>query len=110
MICEFGDVVVVPFPFVDMPISKRRPALVLSAAAFNAENDHTVVAMITTGAGSNWPTDIPITDEPAAGLSHRSVVRWKVFTLPNRVVVARIGALAARDERAVRKSARAILP
>ncbi|MEX0627389.1 MAG: type II toxin-antitoxin system PemK/MazF family toxin, partial [Cucumibacter sp.] len=47
MICEFGDVVVVPFPFVERPISKRRPALVFSTRAFNTENDHSALAMIS---------------------------------------------------------------
>ena len=35
-ICERFDVVVVPFPFVDSPTTKPRPALVLSTRAFNA--------------------------------------------------------------------------
>jgi mRNA interferase MazF len=110
VICDFGDVVVVPFPFVDIPITKRRPAVVLSAETFNAENDHSVLVMITTGAASIWPSDITISDEPAAGLKHRSVVRWKVFTVPNRLVVDRIGALSGRDRAAVRRSAQAFLP
>lgn len=99
MICDFGDVVVVPFPFVDRPISKRRPALVLSREAFNADNGHTVLAMITTAAGLSWPSDIAIGDGESAGLSHHSVIRWKVFTLPNPTILRRIGGLG-RDDRA----------
>lgn len=110
MICDFGDVVVVPFPFVDIPITKRRPAVVLSSETFNAENDHSVLVMITTGAGSTWPSDIAITDEPAAGLKHRSLIRWKVFTVPNRLIVDRIGVLSERDRATVGRSAQAFLP
>ena len=43
-----GDVVVVPFPFSDREASKRRPALVCSATAFNDSSHHLVLAMITT--------------------------------------------------------------
>lgn len=35
MTCEPLDVVAVPFPLTDRPAAKRRPALVVSSAAFN---------------------------------------------------------------------------
>ena len=109
MICDFGDVVVVPFPFVDLPISKTRPALVLSVEAFNQANGQTVLAMITTGAGSTWPSDIAITDRAAAGIVHASLIRWKVFTLPNQGVLRRVGTLGRKDKAAVAKAARSTL-
>ncbi|MEX0859826.1 MAG: type II toxin-antitoxin system PemK/MazF family toxin [Cucumibacter sp.] len=101
MICEFGDVVVVPFPFVERPISKRRPALVFSTRAFNTENDHSALAMITTAAGSIWPSDIEIADGASAGIAHRSYIRWKLFTLPNRLILRRLGHLGERDRKKV---------
>ncbi len=109
VICEFGAVVVVPFPFVDRPIAKRRPALVLSTKDFNAENSHSVLAMITTAAGSTWPSDIEITDGSSAGLAHRSVVRWKLFTLPNQLIVRAIGMLGSKDRGAVQRFARNLI-
>ena len=108
MICEVGDVVVVPFAFVERPVVKGRPALALSTSSFNADNGQTVMAMITTGAGSTWPSDVAITDRAAAGIAHRSVVRWKVFTLPNDLVSRRIGRLAASDLAAVRAGQAAV--
>ena len=33
---NFGDVVLVPFPFTDQSGSKKRPAVVVSSAAYNA--------------------------------------------------------------------------
>ncbi len=70
MICDYGDVVVVPFPFVEMPVVKRRPALVLSRMAFNTQSGQSVCAMITTGAGSTWPHDVVIEAHQHAGLDH----------------------------------------
>ncbi len=106
MICDFGDVVVVPFPFVDRPIAKRRPAVVLSAEDFNRDNDQSILLMITTAAASHWPSDIRISDGVEAGLSHQSVVRWKAFTLPNLAILRRIGQLGERDKELVRRTAR----
>jgi mRNA interferase MazF len=106
VISEFGDVVVVPFPFVDLPIVKRRPAIVFSSRDFNSANDHSVLVMITTGAGSAWPSDIEIVDRESAGLAHRSLVRWKLFTLPNQAILRLIGRLGPGDRAAVEATAR----
>jgi len=106
VICDFGDVIIVPFPFVERPINKRRPALVLTSEAFNDSNGQSVLLMITTGAGSTWPSDIEIGDRRSAGLLHRCLIRWKAFTLPNDAIVQRIGQLSEPDLEAVRRSAR----
>jgi mRNA interferase MazF len=57
--------------------------------------------MITTGSNSRWPSDHRIADLPASGLSHPSVVRWKLFTLPGHLLGRRIGALAEADRASV---------
>lgn len=100
MIFEAGDVVVVPFPFTDRQASKRRPALVLSDAG-HFSMGHTVLAMITSRGLPGWPLDVPIQDGPAAGLSAPSVVRMKLFTLDNRLILRKAGALAGRDAQSV---------
>jgi mRNA interferase MazF len=98
------DVLVVPFPFTDREASKRRPALVLSATAFNRKAGHSVLAMITSAEQSAWPNDTQIRDLDPAGLPSRSVVRLKLFTLDHRLVLRRAGTLSKRDADAVRKS------
>ena len=100
MICDVWDVVVVPFPFSDRAAAKRRPALVLSRKSFNAFG-HTVLAMITTQAHRPWPGDTEIHDLSAAGLPLQCIVRLKAFTLDNRLILRRIGALSAADRRRV---------
>ena len=109
MICDFGDVVVVPFPFVDIAATKRRPSLILSRASFNNAHGHSICAMITTAARSSWPSDIAISDLKIAGLSHACVVRWKLFTLPNNIILRQAGRLAASDRSNVVTVARSIL-
>lgn len=100
MIFEAGDVVVVPFPFTDRDASKRRPALVLSdPESFNA--GHTVMAMITSSSHASWPLDVVIQKSTAAGLRTPSAVRMKLFTLDNRLILRKAGALAEQDADAV---------
>jgi mRNA interferase MazF len=96
--CKPFDVVVVPFPFTDRATVKRRPALVLSdLTRFNAVIGQSLLAMITSAQHSAWPFDTAIRDLAAAGLSAPSVVRMKLFTLDNQLIIRRAGALAARD-------------
>ncbi|MGJ3262935.1 MAG: type II toxin-antitoxin system PemK/MazF family toxin [Salinarimonas sp.] len=103
------DVVVVPFPFVDIAVSKRRPVVVVSAEAFNAAHGHFVVAMITTAAAGAIESDIAITDLASAGLTHPCVLRWKLFSIDKPLVGRRLGLLGAQDRTAVDRGLRAML-
>ena len=93
------DVIVVPFPFTDRTTSKRRPALVLSnSSSFNQRINHSVMAMITSAKNSQWPLDNTIKDLDSAGLSSSSIVRMKLFTLDNRLVIRKAGTLSTEDQ------------
>jgi mRNA interferase MazF len=97
MICDRYDTVVVPFPFADIPILKRRPALVMSGSEFNTLNLSTIVAMITTAKASAWPSDVLIKDLASADLPTACVVRWRLATIPNSLLVRKLGKLAPLD-------------
>jgi len=99
---EAFDVVVVPFPFTDRATTRRRPALVISnALSFNNKVGQSVLAMITSAQHSNWPLDVEIEDLDAAGLPASSIVRMKLFTLDNQLVLRRTGVLGEKDQRYV---------
>ena len=102
MICDPWDVVIVPFPFTETPVVKRRPALVASRTVFN-QAGHTVLAMITTKKQTPWPSDVEIESRGATGLTADCVVRMKLFTLDNRLIVKKIGALSAHDQERCRQ-------
>jgi mRNA interferase MazF len=108
-ICDSYDVAVVPFPFTDAARAKTRPAVALSTGAANSAHGQTVFAMITTAALSRRPSDVPIRDLASCGLSHSSVVRFKLFTLDNRLIARRIGSLGGADRQAVRRALHALL-
>ena len=99
-VCDRFEVAVVPFPFVDVPAVKRRPALALSTAAFLHANGHGLFAMITTAKRSAWPSDILFRDWREAGLTAPSILRWKLFTLHEAAILDRVGRLSPSDEAA----------
>jgi mRNA interferase MazF len=102
-------VIIVPFPFVDTLGAKPRPALVLSPREFNRAHGHTILAMITRGLGTAWPSDVSIAHYREAGLPAPSIVRWKLFTLDNRIVERSVGLLAPDDRLACVGALRAIM-
>ena len=108
-IFEQYEIVVVPFPFVDFPRSKPRPALILSVGPFNRQNGHTLLAMITTAGHTRWPSDYSIQDLRPTGLKAACVVRWKLFTLDKRALHRRIGHLGAPDAQGCRAALARIL-
>ena len=111
MTFEAFDIVVVPFPFTDKSTTKRRPALVLSRAkSFNQRIGHSVLAMITSANNSDWPLDTEINDLAAAGLPAASVVRMKLFTLDDRLIMRKAGELGVKDREAVTEALRQLLP
>ncbi len=107
---EAFDVVVVPFPFTDRTTTKRRPALVLSdAGSFNKRVGQSVLAMITSASNSDWPLDVNIQNLNDAGLPSASVVRMKLFTLDDKLVIRKAGMLAEQDRSAVSTTLRQLL-
>ena len=99
------SVVVVPFPFTDSVATKKRPALVISnVVTFNKLESKSVMAMITTASHNPWALDVPITDRVSAGLKAKSIVRMKLFTLDDALVIKQIGRLSSKDLNFVKKS------
>jgi mRNA interferase MazF len=97
MTCDQFDVVVVPFPFSDLPRSKKRKALVISTKKFNHTNGNSILLMITSAKKSEWLFDVKILDLKHAGLNKNCVVRMKSFTLDNGLLLEVCGHLGAKD-------------
>ncbi|CAA7624353.1 type II toxin-antitoxin system PemK/MazF family toxin [Magnetospirillum sp. SS-4] len=98
------DVVVVPFPFTDKVGAKRRPALVVSSAAFNGNHDQVILAMITSARQSDWTSDVPLEEWTAAGLTVPCRVRFKLFTLDRDMVLKKVGTLTSHDRASVQRA------
>ena len=69
-----------------------------------------LLAMITSARRSAWPLDWPLEDLEAAGLPQPCLVRFKLFTLDERLVSGWLGALAAADRAGVEAQLGKLLP
>ncbi|MFO1128680.1 MAG: type II toxin-antitoxin system PemK/MazF family toxin [Rhodospirillales bacterium] len=104
MIYDRFDIVVVPFPFTDHPLSKRRPALVVSTEQFCRQHRHLILCMITAATRSHWPSNVEITQSGAAGLRAPCVIRLKLFTLEISLILRTLGRLAPADAAAATRA------
>jgi len=109
-ICKPFDVVEVPFPFSDIPRSKRRKALVISSVEFNERNGASILMMITSATHSAWLHDVPIDRFRDAGLKKPCVARMKLFTLDNGLIIRRSGALSESDRNQILAAMKKALP
>jgi mRNA interferase MazF len=96
------NVVAVPFPFTDKDYTKKRPAVVISQEEYQKHAHHCVLAMITSAKQSQWKSDIAIQNIEVAGLPGLSIVRPKLFTLDERLILRVLGELSERDQEAVK--------
>ena len=105
-----GDVVLVPFPFSDLSGGKQRPGVVISADShIRAQND-LIVAQISSQVGNPVPPDeYEIVDWPHVGLLFPSVVRPKLFTLEDSIVVRSLGHIPVAEMQQIDQRLRMVL-
>jgi len=65
--------------------------------------------MITRGLATHWANDTPIQRLGSTGLSVESVVRWKGFSLDNRLISRQIGVLSPTDRKSCQAALRRLL-
>ncbi|MGA0588386.1 type II toxin-antitoxin system PemK/MazF family toxin [Dyella sp. KRB-257] len=96
--CEFGDVVLVRFPFTDQVGAKQRPAVVISRTEYQRQRPDVILLAITSqvrpalGFG-----EALIADWQAAGLLKPSVLKPIVFTAEQALLRKTLGRLQAGD-------------
>lgn len=102
-----GDVVIVEFPFTDVPSGKVRPALVVQNDADNARRRKTIVAMITgtlrmSGDAKHVLVDPATADGASSGLHGPSLVSCgDLFTVEQSSIIRTIGHLPGQTMRQI---------
>lgn len=102
---EFGDVVLVPFPFTSQAASKKRPAVIVSNRAYNLAKPDIVLMAITSqlrplpGLGEVW-----VGQWQEAGLLKPSAIKPVFATLEQVLIIRQLGTLSANDQTALRKA------
>jgi len=95
---EFGDIVLVPFPFTSQTTSKKRPAVIVSNARYNQSRPDVVVMAITSQIRSAaLAGEAVVINWQAAGLLKPSVVKPVFATLEQTLVLRRLGSLGSDD-------------
>jgi mRNA interferase MazF len=95
---DFGDVVLVPFPFTDQSSIKKRPAVVVSSTTYNRDRPDIIILAVTSqiAAPSQIGTFL-VKDWKAAGLLKPSVVKPIITTLQKTLVKKKLGRLIGQD-------------
>lgn len=107
---EFGAVVLVPFPFTDQRGFKKRPAVVVSAAAYASRHPDIILMPITSqlrpspGLGETW-----VEGWREAGLLKPSTIKPVIATFEQGLVLRRLGALIPTDSASLRAALREIV-
>jgi len=107
---EFGDVVLVPFPFTDQTVTKKRPAIVVSSDAYHRRRPDVIVMAVTSQVRP--PSDdaeVVVRRWKEAGLLKPSVAKPVLATVERRLVLRKLGALQEKDQNAVREALRVVL-
>lgn len=100
---EFGDVVLVPFPFTDLTAAKRRPAVVVSSPAYNRRRQDLVILGITSQVTERRGLgEAGIREWKEAGLLKPSVLKPVVTTIDKNLVLRQLGRLTAPDRQRLR--------
>ncbi len=94
-IFDQGDVIKVPFPYIDRPTRQSRPALVVSVGGLEDAHGLLWVVMITSAENRGWPGDVPVSNLATAGLPVPSVIRTAKIATIEAADATRLGKVPA---------------
>lgn len=109
MAYQFGDVVLVPFPFTDQSATKQRPGVVVSSLAYHRVRRDLILMPITSQLrGSGEFGEVILEDWKSAGLLKPSAVKPVLATFERALVRKTLGRLSTRDQQRLRECIEAL--
>lgn len=107
---EFGDVVLVPFPFTDHSAVKRRPAVVISSAAYHRVRPDLLIMAVTSQQPSTFSVgEVQVQNWHEAGLLKPSALKPVLTTIDPALVMKKLGRLTPSDQALLRQVINQIL-
>ena len=108
--CNFGDVVLVRFPFTDQAGHKQRPAVVVSSAAYQRSRPDVILLAITSQIRPQLGFGEALVAEwRSAGLLKPSVFKPILFTGEQSLLRKTLGGLISADQQTLREVLQRIL-
>ncbi len=102
-IYEFGDVVLVPFPFTNQTGEKKRPAVVVSSTNYNNSKPDLLLMAITSQIKKPFSLgEIGIVAWEKAGLIKPSMIKPVMTTVERTLILKKLGQLEIQDKNALR--------
>jgi mRNA interferase MazF len=99
---DFGDIVLVPFPFTDQSGIKKRPAVIVSSAAYNAARLDLILMAVTSQVRlATAFGEVAISEWQKAGLLKSSVIKPVMATVERRLIIRQLGRLEPTDRTAL---------
>ncbi len=100
---EFGDILLVPFPFTDLRSSKNRPAIVVSSEAYAKDHPDLILIALTSHTRGRTRTGEAALDRwKEAGLKKPSTIKPILFTIEKKLIVKKLGRLDKQDRSRLR--------
>ncbi|MBN4003384.1 type II toxin-antitoxin system PemK/MazF family toxin [Nostoc sp. LPT] len=107
---EFGDVILVPFPFTNQITAKKRPAVIVNSNSYQRERSDLILIAITSQANpASSFGEITITGWRVAGLLKPSIIKPVLTTIDKGLVIKKLGQLQEPDFQALQNLFLAIL-
>ncbi len=110
MLFDFGDIVLVLFPFTNQSAVKKRPAVVVSHQAYNRSKPDVAVMAVTS---QLRPTpelgEVWLDQWQSAGLLKPSAIKPVFATLEQGLIIRQLGSLQDKDKTALLQVVRKIL-
>ena len=106
---NFGDIVLLQFPFTDLTTTKKRPAVVVSSVEYNNKRPDIIVMAITSRLREIQSFgDVTIEEWKQAGLIKESAIKPIIITIEKNLILAKLGQLQNQDTQVLRNNLQTI--
>ena len=96
--CKYGDIVLVTFPFTNLQVTKKRPAVIISSLSYNQTRPDFILMAITSQIKNERSIgEYILQDWQQAGLLKPSMIKPLIATLEQNKIVKNMGQLSNTD-------------
>lgn len=107
---DVGDVVLVNFPFTNLQTTKKRPAVIISSAAYQQNRPDVILLAITSRIRLPLALGETVLQEwQAAGLAKPSMLKPLIATIEQACIVKTLGRLSTADRQNLSRTIQTIL-